>query len=92
MPGFGLSNSSADLVEEEVGATNGEIVRETQDRVTLGAQPRVASSVVGLLLRFVVRRPVEFDDQARSRTEEIHDIRADRRLAAKFGAAEARAT
>jgi hypothetical protein len=56
------------------GATEQDIVGEAQNAEALRSQPAVANRVVPDLIRFVVWRPVEFDDEPRLQPCELDDI------------------
>jgi hypothetical protein len=58
-------------------------IPESDDAVPFTLKPRLANTISYGYLVLVVMSAIEFNDEARSRTEKIHYIRADRRLTPK---------
>jgi hypothetical protein len=58
-------------------------IPESDDAISLALKPQLANPISYGCLVFIVVSAIEFNDEARSRTEKIHYIRADRRLTPK---------
>ena len=61
-------------------------IPETDDAISFPFEPKLPCTVTFGGFVAAVVSAVKFDDQVRGRTEEIHDIRTDRRLTAKVRA------
>src|SRR5829696_7905640 len=69
-----------DSVQDELAISEHEIIREAKHNESLAPKPGVTCGILGLLLRRVVERTVQFDDHLRGNAEEVDDIGRDRDL------------
>ena len=74
----------ADHIQGNISAADHDVVAQTQNAISVRAEPCVPKGVVTFLLFAVMRRPVEFDDEAMVDAKKVDDIAADGDLPAKF--------
>jgi len=65
------------------------VVVESQHAIALAREKAIPSRVAFLMRRLEMLPAVNFDDDLRRMRDEVHDVRSDRRLAAKADAFEA---
>ncbi len=79
-----LLDRSLDHFEDDITAADYDIIRDSQYVPTMRTKPKVSFGIVRALLRTLMRRPIEFNDQLGFYANEIGDIAADGNLPPKL--------
>ena len=77
------SEKTTDLVKDEVGMVQDQMVGQTKDDEACGSKPSIATAITQG--PWEVRCAIGFDDEACILAEEVHDERSDGMLTAEFG-------
>jgi hypothetical protein len=86
-----MRNSSSDRLQDTLPICHHVVIVETKDAISLRRKERIAARIALDLLGFKMLSAIDLDNEIGIMTDEIDNIRPNRRLAPKACAARARA-